>query len=221
MKFILGKKINMTQIFAGDGKVIPVTLIKAGPCYITQIKKNDEKDGYAAIQIGFEETTEKRLTKPERGHLKKVEKNLRVLREFKVSARGGSAFGGKSESSNMAGEKLKIGDKITVDTFETGDIVQVTGISKGKGFQGVVKRHGFHGSPATHGHKDQLRMPGSIGATDPQRVFPGKRMAGHMGFDQVTIKNLKVVKVDAEKNELYLRGAVPGHRGTLLKIYSQ
>lgn len=198
----------MTQTFAGDGKAIPITLIQAGPCYITQIKKKDKKDGYAAIQIGFEEITEKRLTKPERGHLKKAGKLLRVLREFKV----------KNESSNAAGEKLKVGDEIKVNIFEVGDKVQVTGISKGKGFQGVVKRHGFHGSPATHGHKDQLRMPGSIGATDPQRVFPGKKMGGHMGFDQITIKNLKVVKVDVEKGELYLRGAVPGHRGTLLKI---
>ncbi|MEK9165459.1 MAG: 50S ribosomal protein L3 [Patescibacteria group bacterium] len=210
MKFILAKKLNMTQTFADDGKAIPVTVIKAGPCYVTQIKKNEEKDGYAAIQIGFGETTEKRLTKPERGHLKKVGKLLRVLREFKV----------KNEPSNTADKKLKVGDEIKVNIFEAGDKVQVTGISKGKGFQGVVKRHGFHGSPATHGHKDQLRMPGSIGATDPQRVFPGKKMGGHMGFDQITVKNLKVVKVDAEKNELCLRGAVPGHRGTLLKICS-
>lgn len=218
----------MTQIFADDGKVIPITVIKAGPCYVTQIKKNDEQDGYAAIQIGFDETAEKRLTKPERGHLKKAGKNLRVLREFKVKSEKlkvkFTSQKSKAEKDNnraieqSSNGEYKIGDEIKVDIFETGDKVQVTGISKGKGFQGVVKRHGFHGSPATHGHKDQLRMPGSIGATDPQRVFPGKRMGGHMGFDQITVKNLKVVKVDAEKGELYLRGAVPGHRGTLLKI---
>jgi large subunit ribosomal protein L3 len=213
MKFIIGKKLNMTQLFKNDGTVVPVTKIKAGPCYVVQVKY-DEKDGYSAVQIGFEETREKRLTKPEQGHLKKVGKNLRVLREFKF----------KCQMSNVKTEsqisKLKLGDEIKVDIFKKGDKVQVTSISKGKGFQGVVKRHGFSGSPASHGHKDQLRMPGSIGATDPARVFKGKKMGGHMGADQVTVKNLKVVKVDAKAGELYLRGAVPGARGSLVKIRS-
>jgi len=154
MKFILGKKLEMSQIFKDDGTVVPVTKVKAGPCQVTQVR-NKDKDGYIAFQVGFGE--KKKLNKPESGHLKKLG-NYRYLIEFREDEKA----------------ELKKGDKITTAVFEIGDKVKVTGVSKGKGFQGVVRRHGFHGSPASHGHKDQLRMPGSIGATDPARVFPGK-----------------------------------------------
>lgn len=204
MKFILGKKLNMTQIFTDDGKRVSVTVVKAGPCSVTQLKTK-EGDGYDAVQIGFEETKETRLTKPERGHLKKSGTYFRHTAEFRV-------LGKKS------GTLVKVGDPITAATFQEGDAVSVTGTSKGKGFQGVVRRHGFSGAPATHGHKDQLRMPGSIGATNPQRVVKGRRMAGRMGGDTVTVKNMKVVKVDGEKGVLYVKGAVPGARGTMVKI---
>ena len=207
MKFILGRKQNMTQIFAADGKAVAVTIIKAGPCYVTQIK-NDKADGYRAIQIGFDKTKKERLTKPEQGHLKKVKQDLRTLREFRSEK-----FDPESDAMSW-----KIGDELKVDIFEQGDKIQVTSISKGKGFQGVVKRHGFSGAPASHGHKDQERMPGSIGATDAGRVFKGKKMGGHMGNEQVTIKNLIITKVDSVKGELYIRGAVPGARNSLVKI---
>lgn len=205
MKFILGTKQNMTQIFADDGKMTAVTVIKAGPCYVTQIK-NKKTDGYEAVQIGFKETKKERLTKPQLGHLKKVKKTLQIIREIR--------------NKDLKIDDLKIGDKIKADVFEEGDTVQVTSVTKGKGFQGVVKRHGFSGAPASHGHKDQLRMPGSIGATDPGRVFKGKRMPGHMGNEQLTVKNLKISKVDSDRGELYLAGSVPGARGTLVKILS-
>lgn len=193
----------MTQIFSKDGVAIPVTVIQAGPCYITHIKST-AKDLYSALQIGFSEIRANRIKKPQAGHLKEVGKNLRFLREFRLSK--------NSE------KEYKIGDTISVETFTEGEKVSVTTKSKGKGFQGVVRRHGFAGSPATHGHKDQLRMPGSIGATDPQRVFKGKRMGGQMGNHQVTVKNLTIAKIEIEKGLLYLRGAVPGARGALLKI---
>jgi large subunit ribosomal protein L3 len=205
MKFILGKKLNMSQIFKDDGTVVPVTLIKAGPCYVTYSRQAQ------AVQIGFEETKERRLTKAERGHLKQIGKNLKYLKEFRI---------GNKESGIINDDGLQVGKEIRVDIFKEGDRVQVVAISKGKGFQGVVKRHRFSGSPATHGHKDQLRMPGSIGATNPQRVIKGRKMAGHMGAERVTVKNLEVAKVDAEAGILYLRGAVPGARGGLVKICS-
>jgi len=198
MKFILGKKLNMSQEFGLEGKVIPVTVIQAGPCLVTQVKTN-VKDGYQAVQIGFFE--KKKLNKPLTGHLKNLPK-FRYLKEFKV------------EEIN----DIEVGKEIRVNIFTSGDPVKVTGVSKGKGFQGVVKRHGFHGSPASHGHKDQLRMPGSIGTTDPARVFKGKRMAGRMGTDQVTISNLEIVKVDIDNNLLYIKGAVPGGRNGLVLI---
>ena len=195
----------MTQVFADDGKMTAVTIIKAGPCYVTQIK-NKKTDGYEAIQIGFKETKKERLTKPQQGHLKKVKKNLQIIREIR--------------NKDLKIDDLKIGDEIKAEVFEAGDTVQVTSVTKGKGFQGVVKRHGFSGAPASHGHKDQLRMPGSIGATDPGRVFKGKRMPGHMGNEKLTVKNLKISKVDSDQGELYLAGSVPGARGTLVKISS-
>jgi len=200
MKFILGKKISMSQVFSEEGKVIPVTLVDAGPCVVVQ-KKDLEKDGYSACQIGFDEKN--KLNKSRAGHAKDLGK-VRWLREFKVA---------KEEM-----EKLNRGDKISADTFEVGDKVRVAGISKGKGFQGVVKRHGFHGASATHGTKHNKRAPGSIGSGYPEHVRKGKKMAGRMGSDQITLKKIAVVKVEKDKNLLYLKGALPGRRGTLLKI---
>jgi large subunit ribosomal protein L3 len=198
MKFILGKKIEMSQRFLEDGRVVPVTLIKAGPCYVTQVKTK-EKDGYEAVQIGFGE--KKKLTKPLLGHLKDLEK-FEFLKEFQVENPG----------------QYKRGQEIPVSIFSPGDLVQVTGYSKGRGFAGTMKRHGFHGQPSTHGHKDQARMPGSISAGGVQHVFPGTRMAGRMGGEKVTIKNLKVIEVDEKNNLLVVKGAVPGARNSLLKI---
>ena len=208
MNFILGKKIEMSQIFNESDEVIPVTLIQAGPCFITQIKTDDGKDKYSAIQIGFDK--KKKLSKALKGHLKNLE-NFKWLREFRIN----------EKESMLKNKELKRGDKITVETFNTGDKVKIISVSKGKGFQGVVKRHGFHGSPASHGHKDQLRMPGSAGPTEPARVFKGKRMPGHMGNEQITIKNLEIVKIDKEKNILYIKGAVPGTRNSLIRIFGE
>ena len=201
MKFIIGTKQGMTQVFREDGLVVPVTSVKTGPCVVTQIKKD-------AVQIGFGVQKKFRLNKAKTGHLKDIklgdDNNLtvRFLRDFRTSD----------------SDKLNRGDVFTVKTFATGEKVQVVGKSKGRGFQGVVKRHGFHGSPASHGHKDQLRMPGSIGATDAARVFKGTRMGGHMGDAQITVKNLEIVQIDEENNELLIKGAVPGARGGLLLI---
>lgn len=203
MKFILGTKNGMTQVFREDGTVVPVTRVQAGPCVVTQIKTID-KDGVNAVQIGMGEQKKFRVNKPQQGHLKDLPM-VRVMRDF----------------NTVEDEGLKRGDKFTVKVFEPGDKVQVIGWSKGKGFQGVVKRHRFGGSPASHGHKDQLRMPGSIGATDASRVFKGTRMAGHMGDAQVTVKNLEIVGVHEKENELLIKGAVPGAKGGLLVISSK
>jgi len=200
MKFILGKKIEMSQRFKADGKVVPVTLVEAGPCVITQVK-NKDNDGYGAVQIGFD--NKKKLNKPLAGHLKELG-NLKYLKEFRVPSV----------------ESYKRGQKIDVSLFEAGDKVEVTGFSKGRGFAGVIKRHHFHGHSNTHGHKDQERMPGSIGSKRQGPVQKGKRMAGRMGNEQVTIKNLEIVEVDKEKNLLVIKGAVPGARNTLLMIQS-
>lgn len=185
----------MTQKFAADGTVLPVTVVKAGPNTITQVK--GEKDGYTAIQVGYGH--KKTLSKPLQGHLKNLS-NFRWLREF------------------IAGDKVERGQQIDLSTFAVGDKVKVTGISKGKGFQGVVKRHGFHGAPKSHGHKDQLRMPGSIGAGEPQHVFKGKRMGGHMGDETVSVLNLEIVEIDQAQNLIYLKGAVPGSRNGLVML---
>jgi len=195
MPFILGKKIKMSQIFDEDGKVIPVTLIQAGPCFITQIKQK-EKDGYNALQIGFE-----KKKKP-----KKTDKNkeFHYLKEVR---------NGKDEKS-----ELKVGDKIDVSIFKEGDKVEISGISKGKGFQGGVKRWGFAGKSASHGVKHEHRTLGSVGSTDAARVFKGKKMPGRMGYERVTKKNIKVAKIDTENNLLAVKGAVPGRQGTLLEI---
>lgn len=197
MKFILGKKLKMSQIWKDD-KVIPVTLVQAGPIIITQIRTK-EKDGYGAVQVGFD-ASKKKLNKPMKGHLKDLG-NFRQLKEF------------KTEDS-----KFKVGDNLDVGQFQEGDKIKISGLNKGRGFQGGVKRHGFHGGPKTHGQKDRLRAPGSIGATAPQRVMPGRKMAGRMGQERTTIKNLEIAGVDKEKNILMIKGAVPGMRGTILEI---
>ena len=197
MKFILGKKLEMSQVFGADGHVIPVTLVQAGPCYVTKVN-TAERDGYAAVQLGFAQG--KNLTQAEAGHLKDLPP-LKELCEFRLAQ----------------APELKRGDVIEAGVFQPGDIIQVSGISKGKGFQGVVRRHHFHGHPASHGHKDQLRMPGSIGAGGVQHVMKGRRMAGHMGSDRVTVKNLKVVEV-RDGGILAIKGAVPGCRHSILEI---
>ena len=190
----------MSQVFDESNNVIPVTLIEAGPCFVIQIK-NKEKDGYEAIQIGFEEVKDKKAKKPQKGHFKKsgLKKICHYLKEFPQNG-------------------LKQGDEINVSIFNKGEIVSVSGISKGKGFQGVVKRHGFKGAPASHGTKHNLRAPGSIGSAFPERVFKGKKMAGRMGSDRITIKGLEVVEIDKDNNLLVVKGAVPGKKGALLEI---
>ncbi|MFA6099911.1 MAG: 50S ribosomal protein L3 [Patescibacteria group bacterium] len=197
MKFILAKKLEMSQIFLPNGTVVPVTLVQAGPCVVTQVK-TEEKDGYQAVQVGF--LNAKRLTQPMTGHLKDLPK-AKIMSEFRLDVP----------------VELKRGDVIEASAFAVGDNIEVSGTSKGKGFQGVVKRHHFHGHPSTHGHKDQLRMPGSIGAGGVQRVFKGRRMAGRMGGDMVTVKNLSVVEV-RDGGILAIKGAVPGARNAILSI---
>lgn len=197
MKFILAKKIEMSQVFRPDGTVVPVTLVQAGPCVVTQVKTGDT-DGYAAVQVGF--LSAKKLNQPEAGHQKDLAP-MRVLREFRVD--DPSAF--------------KRGDKIDATVFAPGDEIDVTGVSKGKGFQGVVKRHHFHGHPTSHGHKDQERMPGSSGAGGVQHVLKGTRKPGHMGNDTVTVKNLEVVEV-RDGGILAVKGAVPGARNAIVEI---
>ncbi len=200
-KAIIGRKIGMTQIFDADGKVIPVTVIQAGPCVVTQIK-SEERDGYKAYQIGYEDIKEKKLTKPEKGHLVKA----------------GVAFKKHLVEFKLSGE-YKVGDEIKADAFVVGDCVDVTGTSKGKGFQGTIKRFGAHRTPMSHGGGPVHRHQGSMSAnTDPSRVFPGKIMPGHMGSEQVTVLNLDVVKVDAELNLIAVRGAVPGPKGSLVTL---
>lgn len=202
MKEILGKKVGMTQVFDETGQVVPVTVIQAGPCYVTQIK-TPERDGYTAIQLGFEETREKRLTRAERGHLKKPLPPLRHLREVRTSEVEG----------------YEVGQTIDVSIFSVGDLVDVAGVSKGKGFAGVVKRHHFAGGVKTHGQSDRQRAPGAIGATtSPGRVLKGLRMAGHMGSERVTVQKLTVVQVDPERNLLLVKGSVPGGENSLLLI---
>ena len=199
-KFIIGKKINMTQIWSEDGRVIPATLIEAGPVVVTQVK-DVEKDGYKAVQIGFGTRNPKNIKKPQRGHFKKLG-NFSVTKEFKIGEN----------------DKYSVGDTISASIFELGDKVSVSSNAKGKGFQGVVKRHGFHGGPRTHGQKHSEREPGSIGATGPQRVFKGMRMAGRMGGKRVTTRGLTVVGVDEKSNQMLIKGAIPGRRGTLIEI---
>ena len=203
-KAIIGKKVGMTQIFDEAGKVIPVTVIQAGPCTVVQ-KKTEEKDGYSAVQLGFEEVPEKKLSKPEAGHSKKAGKCLRVLKEFKLDK----------------ADELNVGDELTATVFAPGDRVDITGISKGHGYQGAVKRCGGHVQKNTHGGGPVHRHQGSLGAgTTPGHIAKGRDGAGHMGVDQVTVQNLSVVKVDPELNMLVVCGAVPGPKGGLVTIKS-
>jgi large subunit ribosomal protein L3 len=205
MKGLIGKKLGMTSVFTEDGNSVPCTLIEAGPCYVTAVKDKDN-DGYTALQLGFEERKEKRLSKPVLKNFKK--KNLPVLRYVKEVR----DFEGAAE--------FKIGDILKADIFAEGDTVKVTATSKGKGFQGVVKRHGFGGGSVTHGQSDRLRAPGSIGASSyPSRVFKGQRMAGRTGGDKVTVRNLKIIKVIPESNLLLIKGAVPGAISGVVEIY--
>ncbi|MFA4845954.1 MAG: 50S ribosomal protein L3 [Patescibacteria group bacterium] len=206
MSFIIGRKIEMTQKFKDDGTVVPVTLIQAEPNVVTQVKRV-ETDGYLSVQIGAE--VENKLTKPETGHLKDLPL-MSLLREFRVDPRQNDIVG-------LAGE-LKRGDIITVSAFVPGAYVDVVGISKGRGFAGVMKRHLFHGKKATHGTKDQERMPGSIASQRQGKVIKGQRMAGHMGTDRVTVKNLEIISVDQLTNVIALKGAIPGARGGLVMI---
>lgn len=198
MKFILGKKQNMVQYFDEDGTVVPVTLITATPNIVTQVKEGGA-DGYTALQVGFEEQKTSRATKAHLGHVKTGA--FKHLYEFRDT-----------------GTTPVLGDTITVDSFAKGDVVTVSGISKSKGFQGVVKRHGFHGGPRTHGQKHSEREPGSIGGGLRNRVPKGMRMGGRTGGDRITIKNLKIVGVDTANNQLLIKGAIPGRRGTLVEI---
>ena len=203
MSGLIGRKIGMTSIFDENGKNIPCTVIEAGPCVVTQVRTN-AVDGYEALQLGFDDKTEKHATKADLGHFKKA---------------GTSA---KKKVVEFQGfeESFKLGDNITVELFSEGEFVDVQGVSKGKGFQGVVKRHGFGGvGQATHGQHNRLRAPGSVGASSyPSRVFKGMRMAGRMGCDNVKVQNLRVLKVVAEKNLLVVKGAIPGHKNSYVII---
>ena len=202
-KAIIGKKVGMTQIFDADGKVIPVTVIEAGPCTVVQ-KKTEEKDGYNAVQLGYGDVPERKLTKPELGHLKKAgEARKKTLKEFKLA--------------NC--DALNVGDEVKADVFAEGDRVDVTGISKGHGYQGVIKRHGAHRLKESHGTGPVHRHAGSMGpATDPSRIFKGKIGAGQMGNEQVTVLNLDVVKVDTELGLIAVRGAIPGPKGGIVYL---
>ncbi|MDE6808974.1 MAG: 50S ribosomal protein L3 [Muribaculaceae bacterium] len=203
MPGLLGKKIGMTSVFSADGKNVPCTVIEVGPCVVTQVK-TVEKDGYEALQLGFQEQKEKHLTKPELGHFKKAGvAPKRHLAEFK-------GFGAD----------YKLGDTISVDLFADTEFVDIVGTSKGKGFQGVVKRHGFGGvGQSTHGQHNRLRAPGSIGACSyPAKVFKGMRMAGQMGNERVTVQNLQIVKIIPEHNLLMIKGSVPGSKGSIVII---
>ena len=203
-KAIIGKKVGMTQIFDESGKVIPVTVVEAGPCVVTQ-KKTQETDGYTAVQLGFEDVKESKLTKPEAGHLKKAGVEAKKhLKEFKLE---GAA-------------DMNVGDVVKADTFAAGDMIDVTGISKGHGYQGVIKRHNAHRIDMTHGGGPVHRHAGSMGALDAARIFKGKIGAGQMGNEQVTVQNLEVVKVDAELNMVVIRGAIPGPKGGLVYLHN-
>jgi large subunit ribosomal protein L3 len=202
LKSMLGNKVGMTQIFDETGNIIPITIISAGPCVVTDIRTK-EKNGYTALQLGFGAVKEKSLSNPVKGKFKKIEvAPKKYLREFRIN--DVSIY--------------KIGQEIKADIFKEGEYVDVTGISKGKGFAGGVKRHNFKGGPQTHGQSDRLRAPGSIGSQGPQHVLKGMRMAGHLGNETVTVQKIKVVKVDSEKNLILINGAIPGVNGNLVVI---
>ena len=202
-KAIIGKKVGMTQIFDESGKVIPVTVIEAGPCVVTQ-KKTTEKDGYNAIQLGFEDVKESKLSKPEAGHLKKADVAFKKhLKEFKIEKAA----------------EMNVGDEVKASVFAVGDKIDVTGISKGHGYEGPVKRCGGHRTPMTHGGGPVHRQAGSMGAcSSPSRIYKGKGMAGHMGAEKVTVQNLEIVKVDSENNLIAVKGAIPGAKGGIVVI---
>ncbi len=202
MKFMLGRKGRMTQIFTEEGECVPVTILEVGPCWVTGVR-SAERDGYDAVQIGFDQVREKVLSKPELGHLKAKElPPLRVLKECRLDSPA----------------DLEVGAQLGVDVFQVGERVDVTGVSKGRGFAGAMKRYNFGGGPMTHGGMCR-RFPGAIGQhTYPGRVFKGKRMPGHFGTDRIKVKNLEVMHIDTERNLLLVRGAVPGHRGALVEV---
>lgn len=197
-KFLLAKKIGMTQIFSAEGHLTPVTLVQTGPMVVIRAKTKAE-DGYEALQFGFGKRKPKNVAKPQKNEWKEL-----------------GVFEAVRENPGMLGKSR--GDIVDLSQFQEGDVVKVSGISKAKGFQGVVKRHGFHGAPATHGTKHAHREPGSIGPTWPQRVIKGRRMAGRMGGERVTVRNLEIAKIDSEKNLIAIKGAIPGRKGTLIEI---
>ena len=203
MAGLIGKKIGMTRLFDKKGQSIPVTVIEAGPCVVTQVR-TDESDGYAAVQVGFEDEKEAKTNRPQMGHFKKAGVSpKRHLAEFSIDR----------------GRNPKAGDEYTVKMFKEGDRVQIKGVSKGKGFTGVVKRYGFRGGPKTHGQSNRLRAPGSIGqASDPSRVWPGTKMPGRHGNKTTPVDNLEVVKVDSDNNSLFVKGAVPGGRNGIVVV---
>jgi large subunit ribosomal protein L3 len=203
MSGLLGKKVRMTQIFNDKGEVIPVTVIAAGPCYVTRVKTR-ATDGYDAIQLGYEEVSEKHSTRAEAGHCKKAQvKPVRFLREFE----------------KFTDREVKTGDELKVDIFTVGEKIVITGHSKGRGFQGVVKRHHFGGGSITHGQSDRQRAPGSLGQSSwPSRVYKGLRMAGRMGNDRVTVPTTSVVRIDTERNLIFVKGAVPGAPNSVVEI---
>jgi len=204
MKGIIGKKVGMTQIFDDSGNAVPCTVIEAGPCYVTQVRTAD-RDGYTAVQLGFGETKTKRLTQGQLGHLRKNDlPALHHLREFRV---------------RDAELDVEEGQEVKVDVFETGERVDIIGVSKGRGFAGTIKRHGFHRQPKTHGQSDRERAPGAVGmCATPGRTLKGQKMGGRMGNDRVTIHNLEVVAVDPERNLLAVRGSVPGAKGGIVMV---
>lgn len=204
MAGLLGRKIGMTRIFDEEGNVVPVTVVEAGPCYITQIK-TEENDGYSAVQLGYGKVKEKNLTKPLQGHLKKG--SVPPVRRF-------------VEFGPFDDKEVKLGDAVTVDIFQPGEIVKVKSLSKGRGFSGVVRRYGFAGGPKTHGQSDRLRAPGSIGqSSSPSKVFKGTRMGGRLGNKKATVAGLRIIKVDVENNLLFIKGAIPGARKNYIEIH--
>ena len=205
MKGMIGKKVGMTQVFDRQGTVVPVTVIQAGPCYVTQVR-NTDRDGYVSVQLGYGETKPRKLTKGQLGHLQKADlPALRHLREFRLS-----------DDAPIAVEE---GQEFKVDVFEQGELVDVIGTSKGRGHAGTIKRHGFARGPKTHGQSDRMRSPGSIGmCATPGRTFKGKKMAGRMGNDRVTVQNLPLVVVDAENDLIAVKGSIPGAKGSIVMI---
>lgn len=203
MKFLFGRKIEMTQKYRGDGTIVPVTLVKIDPCFVSQVKTAAE-DGYDAVQIGGE--VKKNINKPEKGHLRDLT-DLKVLREFRIS---------KEDAANY-----KKGDKIEVDVFEMGEKISISGYSKGLGFQGVVKKYKFAGHPASHGHKDQSKLSGSIGDKGSARVKKGRKMSGRMGGEKTTVHNIEIIEVNKKDGILALKGAVPGPRNGLILVYKK